>query len=295
MRNLKTVTFLLFVLSLILWTPKLKAQEQEDFKIFNEAMELRIQREWDKALEKYEALKLKYPNSKYVDDAEFWSAYILEEQGKENGAFMAYQQMKNKYPNSPWADDATMHQISLAEKFVKQGQKGYKKFLTDNINSPHKNIKYQAALSLGKLGDKRAIPVLREMSNNGDKDMRSVGNSLLRKFERRPIQDRSQPRPMPNIPPKNRTDKKGDVIKQSHRVKPQIQKRTPTRKPDVKVTRPTPKRQPQRSTRPKTTAPKKKGKISQILDKNFPFDNDLKLSEPDHSFAFNSISVLKTS
>lgn len=257
MRNWRTISLLALAMVLVALVPLLRAQE--DFNLFNEAMELRIQREWDKALQRYESLKQKYPESKYVDDAEFWSAYILEEQGKETEAFQSYQAMKQKYPDSPWADDATIHQIGLAEKFVKQGQDSYKGFLTNELGSPYKNVKYQAALSLGKLGDERAIPVLKEMSNNGDKDMRSVGNAILQKFDQ-PKQQQDRPRlePMPIPPPKSRTDKKDDAIKKSPRMEPQKQHQSPAQKPEAKINRPTPRQQPQRATPPKTTSPKKK-------------------------------------
>lgn len=265
MRGIKIVIFL----SCVLVFSTMTSIAQEDFKLFNEAMELRIQREWDQALQKYDSLKLKYPESKYIDDVEFWSAYILEEQGKESEAFTAYEEMKNKHPQSPWVDDATRHQIGLAEKFVKQGQESYKEFLTKNLDSPYKNVKYQAALSLGKLGDQRAIPVLKEMSNNGDKDMRSVGNSLLQKFDHPDQRARPELKPMPIQPPKNRTDKKDDVIKKPSRFEPQNKQQTPTRKPDNKTIRPIPRKQPQRSTipkstPPKTTNPKKTGKTSRF-------------------------------
>jgi len=266
MRKVKIVVFLSLILFLLSLTPGLNAQE--DFTMLNEARELRTKREWDKALEKYELVKVKFPDSKYVDDAEFWSAYILEEQGKESEAFMAYEEMIKKHPDSPWVDDAKTHQIVLAEKFVKQGQANYTNFLVKKLESPNKNVKYQAALSLGKLGDKHAIPVLKEMSNNGDRDMRSMGNSLLQKLERptrlKP-QDRRQLRPTPTIPPETRTDKRGNIKKQPI-VKPQRQRQIPSRKPTIKST---PKRQPKRSTPPKTSPPKKTGKFSQLLDKNF--------------------------
>lgn len=259
MRNLIITTFLALIFVVAISIPLLTAQE--DFELFNEAMELRIQCEWDAALQKYQLLKQKYPSSKYVDDAAFWSAYILEEQGKDKEAFKAYQSIKQKYPNSPWADDATMHQIGLAEKFVKQGQNSYRSFLTKELESPHKNVKYQAALSLGKLGDDRAVPVLKEMSNNGDKDMRSVGNSLLRKFEQPKQLDRPRFQPFPTRVPKNRVDKKNKTIKKPPRYEPKQQRQTPGRKPEVQSTtkrvRPVPK---QRLTRPQKTSPKKKGK-----------------------------------
>jgi tetratricopeptide (TPR) repeat protein len=256
MSQLKIVVFLSTTLVVVSLATRLIAQE--DFKLFNEAMELRIQREWDKALEKYKSLKLNYPDSKYADDAEFWSAYIFEEQSKESEAFKSYEQMKNKYPESPWVDDATRHQIGLAEKFVRQGQEGYKDFLTKNLDSPNKNVKYQAALSLGKLGDQRAIPVLKEMSNNGDKDMRSFGNSLLQKFEPQGQQNRPPLKPMTIQPPNNRRGKKDDGIKQAPKMETRKQRQVPTTKPMV---RPTPGKQPSRSTPPKKTSNPKKGKV----------------------------------
>jgi len=261
MRDLRIIAFFALIIVLVSFIPLLRAQE--DFNLFNEAMELRIQQEWDKALEKYQSLKQRHPDSKYIDDTEFWSAYILEEQGKETDAFNAYQAMKQKHPSSPWADDATMHQIGLAEKFVKQGQDSYKGFLTEELKSPHKNVKYQAALSLGKLGDNRAIPVLKEMSNNGDRDMRSVGNSILQKFEQPKQQDRPRLRPLPDRSPDNQVDKKNETIKKPPRYEPQKQRQAPIRKPDPKVVKPTPKRQPQRSTPPQQSSSKKKNVTKQ--------------------------------
>jgi len=259
MRDLRIVAFFALIIILVVFAPLLRAQE--DFNLFNEAMELRIQREWDKALEKYESLKQMYPKSKYADDAEFWSAYILKEQGKDNDAFKAYQAMKQKYPDSPWADDAIMHQIGLAEKFVKQGQDSYRNFLKNQLKSPHKNVKYQAALSLGKLGDKRAIPVLKEMSNNGDRDMRSVGNSLLQSIDDRRRQNRTQIKPIPIQPQKSKTDKKKNTIKKPPTFEHPKQRQAPTQRPRTERIKPAQKQQPKRSTPPKITNPKKKVKM----------------------------------
>jgi tetratricopeptide (TPR) repeat protein len=248
MSHFKTIIFFSTILIMVSSTTHLIAQE--DFKLFNEAMELRIQREWDKALEKYESLQQNYPDSKYVDAADFWSAYIFEEQGKEPEAFKAYEQMKNKYPKSPWVDDATRHQIGLAEKFVRHGDNSYKDFLTKNLDSPNKNVKYQAALSLGKLGDQRAIPVLKEMSNNGDKDMRSFGNSLLQRFERPGQQNHPPLKPMTIQPRNSKSGKKDDGIKHAPNMENRKQRQTPATKPNI---RQAPKQQPSRSTPSKKT------------------------------------------
>jgi len=250
MRIVNVVIVIFFLLSLVAGSGRIQAQQREDFKIFNDALELRIQGKWDQALKKYQLLKQKFPNSKYADDAEFWSAYILEEQGRESDAFRAYQQMRRRYPNSTWADDATMHQIGLAEKFVRQGKRSYQRFLMEQLRSGNKNIKYQAALSLGKLGDKRAIPVLREISNNGDKDMRSMGRSLLRKVD--PAGKPVKPSLTPKIPPAG--TKKGKLIQRSPRSRSPIS----TRPPQINSRKTTPRRVPSRSTKPKTPPPPKR-------------------------------------
>ncbi|MDZ7263549.1 MAG: tetratricopeptide repeat protein [candidate division KSB1 bacterium] len=158
-------------------------QAQDDSTLFREAKTLMFQQKYDDAISRYELLKLKYPDSQYSDDSEFWSAYILEHQGKHAMAFAAFEGLIQKYPGSPWVDDALIHQIDLAEKFIRQGQNSYLSFLASNLQSPYTNVRYQAALSLGKLGDTRARPILNEMANNGDRDMRVVAKSLLQGFQ----------------------------------------------------------------------------------------------------------------
>lgn len=158
---------------------------QDDSTLFREAKTFMFQQKYEEAISRYELLKLKYPESQYSDDSEFWSAYILEQQGKYALAFTAFQNLIQKYPNSPWVDDAAVHQIDLAERFVREGQDSYLSVLTSNLQSPYTNVRYQAALCLGKLGDDRARPILNEMANNGDRDMRVVAKSLLQNYQQK--------------------------------------------------------------------------------------------------------------
>jgi len=254
--------------NIILWTiaamvilnASLLFAQEDDFKLFNEAMDLRIQRDWDRALETYRLLKQKFPSSKYVDDAEFWSAYILEEQGKDEEAFSAYQQLKENYPTSPWSDDATLHQIGLAEKFMRQGKKNYERFLLDHLESPDKNVKYQAALSLGKLGDERAIPVLKEMANNGDRDMRFVGKALLQRFEHPEIAvPMDEPLPLGGVP-HGQLEKEQDRFKQPPEFRPERQPNRVRKQPAPRLKQPAGKLQPSRPLTPKTIEPTRKSR-----------------------------------
>jgi tetratricopeptide (TPR) repeat protein len=186
--------------------------QQDDFQIYYKARKLLQQREYDKAQEFFMSMQKEYPNSRYIDDAEFWSAYILQKQGKEADAFSAYERLISKNPQSPWADDAETQQIGIAEKFAKKGDQLQIDFIVKKLDSQDKKIKYQAAVSLGKLHDQRALPVLKQMENNGDKDMGKVAKSLIKDFEIKSLdlspRQRTQPESKKHngeIPPGQRT------------------------------------------------------------------------------------------
>jgi HEAT repeat protein len=232
---------------------------QQDSTLFFEAKALMFQQQHQDALNLYELLKMKYPDSKYSDDSEFWSAYILEQQGKKTYAFNMYQDLIQKYPGSPWADDAMVHQIGLAEKFIQEGQATYLNFLNEKLESPYKNVKYQAALSLGKFQDQRAVPALHEMSNNGDRDMRSIATSLLKSYPSQPPGIQKQDKPIKIEPPKSKVDKKDDAIK-TPRLQPKKERPGTTAPPNIKRNQP-PKQTSPKTKPPKTSAPPKKGKI----------------------------------
>lgn len=232
---------------------------QQDSTLFFEAKALMFQQKHQDALNLYELLKMKYPDSKYSDDSEFWSAYILEQQGKKTYAFNAYQDLIQKYPSSPWADDAMVHQIGLAEKFIQDGQANYLNFLNEKLESPFKNVKYQAALSLGKFQDQRAVPALHEMSNNGDRDMRSIATSLLKSYSSQPQGIQKQQKPIRIEPPKSKVDKKDDAIKAPRR-QPNQERPETTVPPKIKRSQP-PKQMSPKTKPPKTSPPPKKGKI----------------------------------
>jgi GWxTD domain-containing protein len=174
------------VVTAALWLCSSHVYSQSDFKLYNEARKLTHEKKWDRAIRSYEEITRLYPDSRYVDDAGFWKAYALEKDEKWEMAFDAYQELINKYPQSSWADDALIHQIVIAEWFYNQGMKESLTFLTAALNNPDKDVRYQAALSLGKLGEKSAIPTLREIAQNGDADLKIVADRLLQRIESLP-------------------------------------------------------------------------------------------------------------
>jgi len=159
----------------------------KDYQIYFKAKKLLMRREYEKAAETFKLLKSTYPDSRYNESAEFWTADMLEKKNDDDRAFKAYRRFIKKYPKSAWVDDAETRQIGIAERLIKSGNPDYKQFIIKKLDSPNKVTKYQAAVSLGKLRDQRALPVLKQMEKNGDKDMGSVAKSLIRNVEKEPI------------------------------------------------------------------------------------------------------------
>jgi hypothetical protein len=185
MKNLKYFSLTILFFSVLFVS--LSFAQQEDFDLYWKAKVLLRQREYKKAQASFDLLKTKYPTSRYIDDAGFWSAYILEKRGQDTDAFNEYKKLKDKYPLSAWVDDAEAQQIDIAEKLARRGDNRHVNFIVNKLQSPDKKTKYRAAVSLGKLRDQRALPVLKQMEKNGDKDMGSVAKSLIRNVEKKPI------------------------------------------------------------------------------------------------------------
>jgi len=160
---------------------------QNDFKTYNNARKLTYNRKWQEAINAYNSLIENYPASRYADDATFWIAFIFEKEDKLSDAFSKYQELIQSYPTSSWVDDAMIHQILLAEKFISEGKNGYTEFLINMLKNENENVCWQAAISLGKLGNKNALPILKEIQNKGDEDLSKLASALMDKVNKEPI------------------------------------------------------------------------------------------------------------
>jgi hypothetical protein len=143
--------------------------DSEARELYLEAKMKCVQQEWTAAIGILESLLDKFPISRYADDAKFWIGYCLEKIPDQRiEAFDIFAQLVNKYPNSPWKDDAEIHQINLAEQLVHDGEATYRIFLYDKMINEQNDIRYRAAIALGRLGDKKALPLLQTMQSNED-------------------------------------------------------------------------------------------------------------------------------
>jgi len=146
------------------------AQDPDDIRdAYQEAKSKSRDFKWTEAIALFDDFLEKYPGSKYEDDAIFWIAYSLEKlPEKRQESFDTFSRLVNNHPNSAWADDAQIHQIGLAEQFVLEGQEVYKNYLYQQLENDHEDIQIQAAIALGRIGDKKALPVLEKMRDNED-------------------------------------------------------------------------------------------------------------------------------
>ena len=138
-------------------------------KLYNEGKNACIDHNWNKAINRFEKFMDRYPESQYMDEVQFWLGYSLEKiPERQVEAFKTFGNLVKNYSNSPWRDNAMVHQIRLAEKFVSAGKEEYRAVLAERLSSENRDVQYRAAVALGKLGDKQALPVLRQIQEHID-------------------------------------------------------------------------------------------------------------------------------
>ncbi|OQX96123.1 hypothetical protein B6I21_01865 [candidate division KSB1 bacterium 4572_119] len=236
MKNKSIISLILILVGCFLVS---SAEAQDGFQLYYKAKKQMHLKEYDQALETFKLLMVKFPESKYLDDAQFWTGYVNGKQKKYSESFRLYEDLKKNYPNSPWVDDAEIQQIDVAEKLANRGEKPYLDYLVKKLNSPDKTIKYQASMSLAKLRDDRALPGLKQMAKNGDKDMSRVARSLIKKIESKKPQPRTGSKIIKK-PTLNNRDRKT----KSRLVKPGRTNKSPTRSGSIK--------RPSKSSKPPT-------------------------------------------
>ena len=187
--SFKLIPYLSFFI-IIICVSQLTAGEEQD--MFLEAKKKCIAQEWREAINLMEEFLDTYPESRHADDAKFWIGYCQEKiPGRQKDAFITYDALVNRYPQSPWVDDAIVHQIDLAEQFVRDGKEQYRKFLSDKMQSPQDDIRHRATISLGKLGDRQALPALEQLHQ--DEDLGAMATDLTKILKKIPADAKVTP------------------------------------------------------------------------------------------------------
>ncbi|MCI0516134.1 hypothetical protein L0128_23215, partial [candidate division KSB1 bacterium] len=151
----------LLVLIFLLLAQAARSQHSDLKTQYQQGKEKCLEQRWDAAIALFRQVIEKCPGDTECDDAQFWLGYCVEKKGDDPvAAFNAFGRVYQDYATSPWEDDARIHQIALAGTLISQGRPEYLEFLAGNLTSQFLEIRRQAAIHLGKLDDRRALPEL---------------------------------------------------------------------------------------------------------------------------------------
>ena len=90
-----------------------------DQEIYNEGRSLIFDEAWARARTVFENLLKRYPDSPFVDDALYWTAFSLYEEGNAGQGYQTLRMLVTRFPESPWSDDARTLMVRCAEKALK--------------------------------------------------------------------------------------------------------------------------------------------------------------------------------
>lgn len=155
---------------MVLITASTAFQSDSAHRLYLEAKKRSINLQWSSAAELYKQLVDEYPDSHYREEAQFWVGFCLEKNRDYQEAYLAFNTLERKFPESTWLDDAVQHKIVLAEKLASQRGDQYYSFLRSQLNNPEKETQYQAAMALGRLNDRRALPALKSLRGHVEFD-----------------------------------------------------------------------------------------------------------------------------
>ncbi len=159
---------LLPVLALTLVTAGISAQDIAPAKeLYQQAMEAKEEKNWDKSTELLERYVENYQDEQRYYDALYWLGIGYQRSESDYPkAFSIYEELINAAEETSWNDEAVTNQIYVAEQLARKGATTYHDFLLTKLESDDQDVQREAALSLGKIGDERSIPVLKELADD---------------------------------------------------------------------------------------------------------------------------------
>ncbi len=140
-----------------------RSQTDEAHRLYLQAKKYSFEQKWQTAADLFAQLGKEYPSSAYREEAAFWVGYCLEKAGELQKAYDAFESMLSAFPKGTWSDDAWTHRIALAEQLAQKPGDRYYEALYRALEFDDEEIMFAAASALGRLGDRRALPVLKAM------------------------------------------------------------------------------------------------------------------------------------
>ena len=155
-------------------------QSQDIETLYQQAMVLNLQGEWVEALPLFEQIAA--GTSTRAAEAAFYAGLCLENiTGREADAFQAFAGLRERFPESTFAPRALSHQVTLAGRLGRDDI-FYRDFLMYQIENGEEADRYEATLSLARLGDERSRSGLIDVLRHGTNDQKMLALECIPTF-----------------------------------------------------------------------------------------------------------------
>lgn len=159
-----------------------QAQEREsEEETYLRARDFNLRGEWGKAIELYRHIAS--GDSPRAPEAAFYLGLCLENlPGKDEEAYQIFEALQKSHPDDPIVEKALSHQIILAG-MLGEKDRSYREFLVRMLDSDEPGVRCEAALSLARFGDERAVDCLQEVLREGNKDQQLLALERIPNFD----------------------------------------------------------------------------------------------------------------
>jgi hypothetical protein len=154
-----------------------------DQEIYSRGRSLVFEESWSEARQVFQTLARRHPRSDYLDDALYWTAFALYEEGKPDRAYDTLQDLLDRYPSSPWEVDARTLMVRSAEAVLKQipsrggsratladASKPYRRFLDESTRDSNAQVSLLAIDTLLNREPQMAPDLLRRVTPSSGKE-----------------------------------------------------------------------------------------------------------------------------
>ena len=172
---------LLLATGLICVSPVLAQERDAEEVTYQRARDLNLRGEWEKALELFR--QLASGDSPRAAEASFYEGLCLENLlDRDEEAFQVFAALRQSHPDNQISAKALSHQIILAG-MLGERDRSYREFLAGLIDNDDPSVRMEAALSLARFGDERAVECLLEILRGGSEDQQMMALERVPNFE----------------------------------------------------------------------------------------------------------------
>lgn len=170
-----------FILVILAMVPIGLALAQDAEDAYEDARDALNQRQFDEAIEAFQALRRDYPDSSYVGDSYYWEALALERNGEPERAVEAIDRLLREYPDASTADDAAARRIRVCSELARRGDRECAELVASVVRDPNQldePMKMMALNALINMRAERAIPIASRVAANRNQ-LAAVRNQAL--------------------------------------------------------------------------------------------------------------------